>query len=171
MTGSRPNFIHLLTRARDVRGRQRYPEPTVGAIILNGRGEMLVVRSHKWGDRYTIAGGHVEVGETLEAALRREIREEVGLEIKDIRFLMTQEAIFSREFWEKRHFIFFDFVCNCRSEHVRVDGKEIQSFEWVKPEKAVGMKLDTFTANMVKAFLSTMGRRPRAGNRRKAGPR
>lgn len=123
---------------------------------------MLLVRSHKWGDRYTIAGGHVEVGERLEDALRREIREEVGLEIEGVHFLMTQEAIFSEEFWERRHFIFFDYVCRCKNERVRVDGKEIQSFEWVEPKKALGMKLDTFTANMTRAFLSA----PKGGARR-----
>jgi nucleoside triphosphatase len=147
---------------------QRYPEPTVGAIILNRKGQMLLVRSHKWGNRYTIAGGHVEVGETLEDALRREIKEEVGLEVKDIRFLMTQEAIFSKEFWERRHFVFFDFVCRCRNEAVKVDGQEIQSYEWVRPEKALKMKLDTFTMRMVKNFLSRAGRRTRLGQRRKA---
>ena len=148
-----------------MRGRQKYPEPTVGAIILNREGKMLLVRSHKWGDRYTIAGGHVEVGETLEAALRREIREEVGLDVEGITFLMTQEAIFSREFWERRHFIFFDFVCRCRNEAVKVDGNEIQGFEWVSPEKALRMKLDTFTARMVKRFLSGAGARPRPARR------
>lgn len=145
---------------------QRYPEPTVGAIILNRKGQMLLVRSPKWGDRYTIAGGHVEVGERLEDALRREIREEVGLEIQDVRFLMTQEAIFSEEFWVKRHFIFFDYVCRCRDERVRVDGKEIQSFRWAKPEEALGMRLDTFTARMVRAFLDM---KPGFGRRRKEG--
>ena len=144
---------------------QRYPEPTVGAIILNKKGQMLLARSHKWGDRYTIAGGHVEVGETLEEALRREIREEVGLEVKDVRFLMTQEAIFSPEFWEKRHFIFFDYVCRCKTEEVRVDGKEIQDYEWVDPKKAARMKLDMFTLRMVKAYLSSAGGRPRPRNR------
>jgi nucleoside triphosphatase len=152
----------------ELRSRQRYPEPTVGAIILNRRGEMLLVRSHKWGDRFTIAGGHVEVGEKLEDALRREIMEEVGLEIKDVRFLMTQEAIFSEEFWEKRHFIFFDYACRCRNAQVRVDGKEIQSFEWVKPGDALTMKVDSFTARMIRAYLSSVGKRSRSARTRVA---
>ena len=147
---------------------QRYPEPTVGAIILNRRREMLLVRSHKWGDRYTIAGGHVEVGERLESALRREIKEEVGLNIKEVEFLMTQEAIFSSEFWRRRHFIFFDFVCRSVGEKVTVDGKEIQSFKWVRPEDALTMKMDTFTANMVKAYLARKLKRSRSGRRAEA---
>lgn len=152
-------------------GRQRYPEPTVGAIILNRSGRMLLVRSHKWGDRYTIAGGHVEVGETLEAALRREIKEEVGLKIRDVKFLMTQEAVFSKEFWQKRHFIFFDFVCKCVNQNVKVDGKEIQDFEWVEPRKALEMKLDTFTGRMVSAYISAGDGNSILGSRRRRAPR
>jgi nucleoside triphosphatase len=132
---------------------QKYPEPTVGALILNSEGKMLLVKSHKWGDRYTIAGGHVEVGETLVEALKREIKEEVGLEIRDVRPLMTQEAVFSPEFYKRRHFIFFDFVCRCDDVHVLVDGDEIQDFLWAEPNEALGKTLDSFTRRMVEKFL------------------
>lgn len=115
---------------------------------------MLLVKSHKWGDKYTIAGGHVEVGETLIHALEREIREEVGLEISDTRFLMIQEAIFSEEFWKPRHFIFFDYVCRATGGEPRADGKEIQSFEWVFPTKALELDLDSFTRRMVEKLVS-----------------
>jgi len=134
--------------------KQRYPEPTVGALILNDRGEMLLVKSPKWGDRFTVAGGHVEVGETLEAALKREIREEVGLGIEDLRLLMVQQAIFSKDFFRPRHFIFFDFVCRARSDRPTVDGVEIQSYEWVNPRRALNLRLEMFTRRMVRKFLS-----------------
>lgn len=132
---------------------QKYPEPTVGALILNSEGKMLLVKSHKWGDRYTIAGGHVEVGETLAEALKREIREEVGLEIRELRLLMTQEAIFSPEFYKRRHFIFFDFVCWCDDSGVVVDGDEIQDFLWAEPREALRKTLDSFTRRLVEKFL------------------
>jgi len=138
--------------------KQKYPEPTVGALILNRKGEVLLVKSHKWGDRLTIPGGHVEVGEKLVDALKREIKEEVGLDVFGVRLLMIQEAIFAREFWKKKHFIFFDYVCRCKRENVRVDGDEIQSFEWVDPRKAPQRKMEMFTERMVRRFLLTEGR-------------
>lgn len=134
--------------------KQVFPEPTVGALVVNKKGEVLLVNSHKWGKRLTIPGGHVELGEGLVDALKREVKEEVGLSIFDVRFLTVQEAIFSDEFWRKRHFIFFDYVCKCRHEKVSPDGDEIQGFQWVSPKRALGLKLDTFTRNMIRAYLS-----------------
>ncbi len=51
---------------------QHYPEPTVGALIFDPAGHLFLMKSHKWGGQYVVPGGHVELGETLEATLRRE---------------------------------------------------------------------------------------------------
>jgi ADP-ribose pyrophosphatase YjhB (NUDIX family) len=56
------------------------------------------MRSHKWGGKYLAPGGHVELGETLEAALRREVAEETGLSICDIRFVRIREFIYDPAF-------------------------------------------------------------------------
>ena len=147
---------------------QRHPEPAVGAMILNRMGEMLLVRSHKWADKLTVAGGHVEVGETLEAALVREIREEVGLDVTDVQFLLVQEAIYSTEFWRPRHFIFFDFICRAVGESPTPDGAEIQSCSWVSPKKALRLDLDTYTRRMVEAYLARGGHERAANLRRRS---
>jgi nucleoside triphosphatase len=132
---------------------QRFPEPTVGALILNRRGKLLLVRSHKWFDRLTIPGGHIELGETMEQAVKREVKEEVGLDVEVIDFILTQEAIFSPEFWKRRHYIFFDFLCRCRNDTVIVDGAEIQDYLWVEPTKAQTMNLDSFVRRSIKEYL------------------
>ena len=87
--------------------QQVYPEPTVGALIVNPEGKILLAKSHKWFDKYTLPGGHIEVGETMEEAVKREVKEEVGLDVEVVEFLLMQEAIFAEEFWKKKHFIFF----------------------------------------------------------------
>jgi nucleoside triphosphatase len=101
-------------------GKQQYPEPTVGALIFNREGKALLVKSDKWRDKYCIPGGHIELGETMEDALRREIKEETGLDIYDVEFAMMQEFIFDEAFHEPKHFIFLHFVCktDAREEQV-----------------------------------------------------
>jgi nucleoside triphosphatase len=139
---------------------QRYPEPTVGGLVLNRRGELLLVRSPKWRKRYTVPGGHVELGETLIDALKRELKEEVGLSVEGAELLIVQEAIFSGEFYRRRHFIFFDYMCRSRSSSVKVDGVEITGFKWVRPETALTMRIDTFTRRSVEALLERLHERP-----------
>jgi len=47
---------------------QKYPEPRVGALIFNSKGEIFLMKSHKWNNKYCIPGGHVELGEIMENA-------------------------------------------------------------------------------------------------------
>ena len=54
-----------------------YPEPVVGALIFNQEGKIFIMASPKWQGKYSLAGGHIEVGETNEKAVKREAKEEI----------------------------------------------------------------------------------------------
>jgi nucleoside triphosphatase len=134
-------------------GKQIYPEPTVGALILNAQGELLLVRSHKWHNKYVMPGGHIELGERMEDALRREIREETGLEIRELAFLGFQEFVYDPAFWKKRHFIFFDFVCRADGAAVTLND-EAQEYVWVPLEEALSLPVEPYTAYAITKYLS-----------------
>lgn len=108
----------------------KYPEPTVSAIIFNPKGKILLCKSHKWGNKYVIPGGHIELGEKMEEALKREILEETGLNIYDIRLIGLKESIYSDTFHEKKHFIFIDYLCKTDSSDVLLND-EAETYEWV----------------------------------------
>ncbi len=129
------------------------PEPTVGVVIINPHNEVLLVKTHKWHDKYSVPGGHIEWGETILAAARRETREETGLEIRELEFLGWQECILDPQFWKPRHFIFFDYAA--RSEDVRVTlNDEAESYVWIDPEKALNeLDLDSYTAVSIRTYL------------------
>jgi len=90
---------------------QKYPEPTVAALILNKEGELLLCRSHKWFGKLGLPGGHIELGETAKEAVRREIKEETGLEIDVGPMLIFQELVFVPEFAKRKHFVCLDYLC------------------------------------------------------------
>ena len=132
--------------------KQKYPEPTVGALIVNPKGEIFLMNSHKWRGQYCIPGGHIEVGETIEQAVRRETKEETGLDIYEIEFLCFQEFILDESFWEKRHFIFFDHVCRTDSVEVTLND-EAQSYVWVPVQEALALPVEPYTVNVIDAYI------------------
>jgi nucleoside triphosphatase len=132
---------------------QAFPEPTVGALIVDQRGKILLARSHKWFDKYTLPGGHIEVGESIVDAVKREVKEEVGLEVDVVEMLLVQEAIFAPEFYKKKHFIFIDFYCKSKDQLVKLDQNEIQDHIWVYPGAAYNLKLDSFTRKTLDRYL------------------
>src|SRR3989475_12415153 len=123
---------------------QAYPEPTVGALIVNKEGKILLTKSHKWFDKYTLPGGHIEVGETMRDAVIREVREEVGLDVEVAEILLMQEAIFAKEFWKRKHFIFFDFLCKSKRQQVKLARRELQQYVWEDPGAARGLGVSSF---------------------------
>src|SRR5438309_12002099 len=133
---------------------QVFPEPTVGALIVNNEGKILLAKSHKWFDKYTLPGGHIEVGESMIDAVRREVKEEVGLDVEVVEMLLVQEAIFPPEFYKKRHFIFIDFYCKSKDQQVNLDHDEIQDYIWVYPGAAYNLKLDSFTRKTLDRYLA-----------------
>jgi len=134
-------------------GSQRFPEATVGALIVNPEGKLLLIRSHKWHDRWVIPGGHVELGETLEGALRREILEETGLVVHDVQFLLFQEFIYDPSFWQHRHFIFFEYVCHANRSEVTLNS-EAQEYLWVPVAEALDYAMDDYTRRVIDQYVS-----------------
>ncbi|MDJ0270424.1 MAG: NUDIX domain-containing protein [Aigarchaeota archaeon] len=133
---------------------KRKPELTVGAFIIRRDGKMLLVKSPKWGGRYSIPGGHVEYGETIAKAVAREAYEEVSLRVKPLSLFMIQEVINPSEFFERdRHFIFFDVLCAALSDNVQVDGKEIVDYVWVYPREASKLPLERYTRRLVSEYI------------------
>jgi nucleoside triphosphatase len=133
---------------------QKFPEPTVGILIFNPEGEILLMKSHKWPGLYVVPGGHVELGERLEQTVIREALEETGLHVHDLSFLCWQEFVYDPAFWKRRHFLFFDYTCRTESETVRLND-EAEDYTWVNPEKAFDLPLDTYTRNALLVYIKT----------------
>lgn len=130
---------------------QQFPEPTVGALIFNTRGKLFLMKSHKWGGKYVIPGGHIELGEQAIDALKREIKEETGLDIFDIEFIGIQEFIFDPAFWEKRHFVFLDYACKTDSSAVTLNS-EGQEYGWFSIDELSGLPVEPYSLRALMNF-------------------
>lgn len=126
----------------------KYPELTVSAVIFNPQGKILLCKSHKWQNKYVIPGGHVELGEKMEDALKREVYEETGLGIYDIKLISLKESIYSDTFHKKKHFIFIDYICKTSSNNVSLND-EAEVYEWVDMEQIEHYDLGGFTKELL----------------------
>ena len=130
------------------------PLATVGGLIFNGKNEVLMIRTHKWSNLWGIPGGKIKWGETSEAALRREILEETGLKISDIKFVLVQDCIHSKEFYRDAHFVLLNYTCRCAGKNLRVKlNDEGREFRWVKLADAKKLKLNKPTKILIEAVL------------------
>ena len=136
--------------------KQQFPEPTVGALIINQEGKLFLMKTHKFRGKYVVPGGHIELGERMEDAVHREVKEETGLDVFDIRFLCFQEFVYDESFWKKRHYIFFDFTCRTESIVVTLN-HEGQEYLWVKPEEAFNLDIDRYTGVAIRRYLEIEG--------------
>jgi NAD+ diphosphatase len=107
-------------------GRLEFPRiaPAVIVIILNDAGEALLAHNKKFAPGvYSLIAGFNEAGETLEATVAREIREEVDLEVRDIRYLASQP-------WPLPNSLMLGFAARCSSGEIKPDGIEIEDARW-----------------------------------------
>jgi 8-oxo-dGTP diphosphatase len=123
------------------------PRTTVGTIIIKDGKILLVKRGEgrpENRDRYPFKGfwcfpgGHVDLGETIEQAAVREVKEETGLEIKNPKFLFyVDEAFPEINFYAAIHV----FVANYDGGEVKIQEGEVADFKWVTVDEGLKEKL------------------------------
>jgi ADP-ribose pyrophosphatase YjhB (NUDIX family) len=115
----------------------------VGGIIEYAGGdtrkekEVLLVKTHKWGGRYSVIGGKVRRNERLEDAWKREIREESGLCAEIGGHICTFDQIRNSGYYQTgvQH-IFVDKVAKVGSKNVRLN-EEAEDYVWLPAERAL----------------------------------
>ncbi|HTV43353.1 MAG TPA: NUDIX domain-containing protein [Candidatus Sulfotelmatobacter sp.] len=137
------------------------PVATVGALVFNSKGEVLMIRTHKWSNLWGIPGGKIKFGETSEAALRREIFEETGLKISDIEFVLVQDCIHSKEFYRDAHFVLLNYTCRSAAKNPQVRlNEEGREFRWLSLADAKKLKLNKPTKILLDAVSKHKKRLP-----------
>ena len=129
-----------------------HPVATVGALVVDEAGDVLMIRTHKWSHRWGIPGGKIKGGETCEQALRREIREETGLGLRDIEFVMVQDCIEPPEFERRAHFLLLNYLARCPGLRPGVvPNDEAEAFRWCSVAEAMNLDLNEPTRVLLRA--------------------
>ena len=130
------------------------PVVTVGALIFDHSGRVLMIRTDKWSGLWGIPGGKIKWGEPATNALRREIKEETNLEVDDIQFVLVQDCIGSKEFYRDAHFVLLNYTCRCvGSTEVKLND-EAREWRWARPEEASAMSLNQPTRTLLEAVIA-----------------
>jgi phosphoglycolate phosphatase len=134
------------------------PVATVGAIIFDAQDRALMIRTHKWSDKWGIPGGKIKWGEGSVAALRREILEETALRVTDIQFILVQDCIHSTEFYKDAHFVLLNYTCRCTAKNPQVVlNEEGREYRWLSLSDAKKLNLNRPTRILIDAIIKTAG--------------
>ncbi|MDR1400082.1 MAG: NAD(+) diphosphatase [Treponema sp.] len=115
-----------LARLCPVCGRREYPRisPAIIILIINDNDQVLLAHNkHFTNGVYSLIAGFNEAGESLEATIVREVREEVAVEVKDIRYITSQP-------WPFPNSLMLGFTARHAGGAIRVDNVEIEDAGW-----------------------------------------
>ncbi len=113
------------------------------AFIMDN-GKLLVIKQAKDNDEWwDLPGGCVEFGLTPEENLKKEVREEVGIDIEIKKLIGASQLIHTHDDHVKskyEHVIFLNYLCEPKSKDIDItknpdDDENITKFEWLTPEE------------------------------------
>ena len=135
-------------------GLVAYPRvsPAMMALVTRGR-DLLLARAHRFAPgMYSALAGFVEPGETIEDCVRREVREEVGVEVGQLTYFASQS-------WAFPHSLMIAFTAEYAGGDLKVDDAEIAEARWfaadalphLPPSVSIARRLIEATAARLRA--------------------
>ncbi|MEW6672440.1 MAG: NAD(+) diphosphatase [Thermodesulfobacteriota bacterium] len=135
----------------------RYPGvfPAIIVAVIKDR-HILLARSQRFPKgRYSVLAGFVEPGETLEGCVRREIREEVGLEVNNIRYFGSQP-------WPFPNSLMIGFTAAYAGGEIAIDNQEILDAGWFAPSALPDVPArPTIARQLIDWFVNNSGLPPK----------
>ena len=132
-------------------GQNHYPRIAPAIIVAIRNGDELLMAQHSYHDtiRYALIAGFVEPGESIEEAVHREVLEEVGVKIKNLKYMKSQS-------WPFPNSLMLGFTAEYDSGDIKVDGDEIVRAKWFKKDEIIRYASDISISDwLVQNFIDT----------------
>jgi len=130
------------------------PVVGVGAVIVKDGKVLIVKRGHEpRKGEWSLPGGRVELGETLVDALRREIREETGLEIDVGPVVEVFDRVHKSDDRVEYHFVIVDYLCRCVGGELCA-GDDADDVQWIGPDELGDYGVNAFAQAVVAKALT-----------------
>lgn len=137
--------------------RREYPSQPivgVGGVVISNDRALLIKRGHPpLEGQWSIPGGLLEVGETLMEGVRRELREETGLEVRPLELIEVFERIELDANGKPRyHYVVLDYFCE-RADGEACAGSDVTHVAWARQEELEQYSLSAAATRVIsKAF-------------------
>lgn len=136
--------------------KREYPDAPVvgvGAVILDGNRVLLIRRGQEpLKGQWSLPGGALELGETLEAGIRREVREETGLEVEAVRIVEVLDRIARSEDGRVQyHYVLVDYLCRITGGSLACASDAVDA-KWATFDELDGVA--AFTVEVIRKVLS-----------------
>jgi 8-oxo-dGTP diphosphatase len=133
--------------------KRHYPDQPlvgVGAVVFKGGKVLLVRRGQEPAkDSWSLPGGLVELGETMEAAIQRELAEETGITVRLLGIAAVLERIFPDPDGRiAYHYVLVDFLCDYLDGEL-TPGSDITAARFVPLTGLLDFDLPQFTADVI----------------------
>lgn len=130
------------------------PSVGVGGVVVHA-GRVLLIRRGKppLHGRWVVPGGTVELGEPLEQALVREMREETGLEVEPLELLTVFDRIERDGARVVYHYVIVDYLCGLRAGEARA-GSDALEVAWAGPDELERYDLPPKALEVVRAAFA-----------------
>ena len=134
----------------------KHPLVGVGGVVIH-RGRALLIRRgcDPLKGEWSIPGGLLELGEELQAGVRRELKEETGLDVKPLDCLLVFDRIMRVGRRVKYHYVIADYLCRRQRGRLR-PASDVVDARWVRRRDLPRYHLtDLATAVILRAFKLT----------------
>lgn len=133
-------------------GNVIYPRINPAVIVGVINDDKILITKYRSGYAHNaLVAGFTEIGETLEQTVMREVMEETGVKVKNIRYYKSQP-------WGMASDLLVGFYCDVDGDDtIHMDSSELKYAEWVKREDVVLQPSDlSLTNEMMKMFMDGM---------------